>query len=455
MCVVDGPVGQPRRCRVELHRASPQRGDVGGAQPPARPGEHAHRRRRPRWGRPPAAASRRRRPPRAPTADPTSPTTSTGTPRAVSASAIGAASALRRTSTAAVGTSAARSRALRGRRSANWSATQSRSSATSVSSAHRMVPGWRTGPRQQLADRHRPAPRLRRDRVGQMQRARRVAPAGAQLQRGRGRAVRQAEVGGEPRQVGRRRAAPAVDRLDRVADGGQRQVVVDAAAEQRRQRHPLRVAGVLVLVEQHHPVALRAAARRPEGTSRPAAPPPPSACRSPSRSRRASARAARRSAARARCARSGWPACFSSDWLGPRVALPRPGGQGVHQPLELDVGVAQLVGVDEVLGQLAGQPQHHRGDRGRRLLGVAAPGMLAHHAKGQLPQLGFADQPGRRLDRQQQAVLAQQRAREGVVGADRSGARRRRPGRRGPDPRPRAAPAGCGPDAAAAPPPCG
>ena len=36
--------------------------------------------------------------------NPASPTTSTGTPLAVNASAIGAASALRRTSTAAVGT---------------------------------------------------------------------------------------------------------------------------------------------------------------------------------------------------------------------------------------------------------------------------------------------------------------------------------------------------------------
>ena len=91
----------------------------------------------------------------------------------------------------------------------------------------------------------------------------------------------------------------------------------------------------------------------------------------------------------------------------------------MDQPLQLDVGVAQLVGVDEVLGQLACQPQHHRGDGGRRLLGVQGPRMLADDAKGQLPRLGFADQSGRGLDRQQKPVLAQQRSGEGMVGPDR------------------------------------
>ena len=45
--------------------------------------------------------------------------------------------------------------------------------------------------------------------------------------------------------------------------------------------------------------------------------------------------------------------------------------------------------------------------------------MLGDDAKCQLPQLCFAEQPGVGLDRQQQAVLAQQRAGERVVGADR------------------------------------
>ena len=142
---------------------------------------------------------------------------------------------------------------------------------------------------------------------------------------------------------------------------------------------------------------------------------------------------------------------------GAAVPLIGPGGQGVHEPLELDVGVAQLLGVDEVFGQLPGQPQHHRGHGGRCLLGVEMLRMLAHDAKSQLPQLGFAEQPGIGFDRQQQTVLAQQVAGEGVVGAD---GRRvvgdvGNSGRRAPGPPPRAGPAGCGPGAAVGRPPCG
>ena len=88
------------------------------------------------------------------------------------------------------------------------------------------------GPRPQCPHRDRTAPRLGGHRVRQMQRPRRIAPAGAQLQRGRRRSVRPREIGGEPRQVGRRRAPPSVDRLDRIADGRQSQVVVDASAKQ-------------------------------------------------------------------------------------------------------------------------------------------------------------------------------------------------------------------------------
>ena len=51
----------------------------------------------------------------------------------------------------------------------------------------------------------------------------------------------------------------------------------------------------------------------------------------------------------------------------------------------------------------------------------SASGMLAHHPKGQLPQLRLAEQPGVGLDRQQQTILAQQGARERVIGADRDG----------------------------------
>ena len=250
-----------------------------------------------------------------------------------------------------------------------------------------------------------------------MQRPWRVAPAGAKLQGRRGAAVRAGKVGGEPRQVGRRRAAPPVDRLDRIADRGQGQLVVDSAAEQCRQRDTLRVAGVLVLVEQ----------APPDTGSRSCSP----TCGNVDASRAAEAicmpKSITFSARMLPMQRVDQRHEFGAFGLGGQhpqqplaraaLALIRPGGQGVHQPLEFDVGVAQLLGVDEMLGQLTGQPQHHRGHCGRASFGVSAR-MLAHDAKRQLPQFGFAHQPGVGLDRQQQTVLAQQIARERVVGAD-------------------------------------
>ena len=59
------------------------------------------------------------------------------------------------------------------------------------------------------------------------------------------------EVVREPAQVARAGAPPAVDGLAGVADRGHRV----PAAEQGAQQHQLRVAGVLVLVEQHDVVA--------------------------------------------------------------------------------------------------------------------------------------------------------------------------------------------------------
>ena len=71
---------------------------------------------------------------------------------------------------------------------------------------------------------------------------------------------------------------------------------------------------------------------------------------------------------------------------GAAVALIRTGRQRVHKPFQLHMGVAQLVGVDEVFGQLTRQAQHHRGDGGRRLVGVQRAGIFADDAKCQLPQ---------------------------------------------------------------------
>ena len=215
---------------------------------------------------------------------------------------------------------------------------------------------------------------------------------------GAGVPSRAGKVGGEPRQVGGRRAAPAVDRLDRIADRGQGQFVVDSAAEQRRQRDALRVTGVLVFVEQHDPVPvaqlladLRERRRQAGGRGH------------------LHAEVHHLLGAHAPVQRVDQRHELGAFGLGGQhpqqplaraaVTLIRAGRQGVHEPFQLDVGVAQLLGVDEVLGQLAGQPQHHRRHGGRRLVGVEVAGMLAHDAKRQLPQLGFAQQPGIGLDR--------------------------------------------------------
>ena len=113
---------------------------------------------------------------------------------------------------------------------------------------------------------------------------------------------------------------------------------------------------------------------------------------------------------------------------GTAVALVGAGGQRVHEPVQFDMGVGQLFGVDEVLGQLACQPQHHRGDGGGRLVRVECAGVFGDDAKCQLPQLCLAQQPGIRLNRLgpprlrgEESVVTEQRAREGVVGADRRG----------------------------------
>ena len=140
---------------------------------------------------------------------------------------------------------------------------------------------------------------------------------------------------------------------------------------------------------------------------------------------------------------------------GSAVPLVRPGGQRVHQPLQLDMGVGQLFGVDEVLGQLTGQPKHHRGDGGGRLVGVERPGVLGDDAKRQLPQLRFAEQPGVGFDRKQQAVLTQQRSGERVIGADRCRVVGRVQSTRRRCRCPQAGPAGCARGAAVVPRPCG
>ena len=103
------------------------------------------------------------------------------------------------------------------------------------------------GPRAQCIDGHGRRCRERREhRIGRGEHGGAVAPARQQREPGAGR------LGGERRreaaQIARARAAPAVDRLMRVAhrhDGG--------VSEERGEQIGLRDRGVLVLVEQHDP----------------------------------------------------------------------------------------------------------------------------------------------------------------------------------------------------------
>ena len=110
--------------------------------------------------------------------------------------------------------------------------------------------------------------------------------------------------------------------------------------------------------------------------------------------------------------------------VGATLALVGTRRQGVDQPLQFHMGIAELPGVDQVLGELSRQSQHHRGDRGRGLVGVQLRAVPVDHVEGHLPQLGLAEQPAVGLHGQQQAVVTQHRAGKGVVGADRRGALR-------------------------------
>ncbi len=126
--------------------------------------------------------------------------------------------------------------------------------------------------------------------------------------------------------------------------------------------------GVLVLVEQHHPVAapqLLADLRERRAASRAAA----AICKPKSITFSARMRACSASISGHELGAFGLGGQHPQQPLaGPAVALVRTGRQRVHQPLQLDVGVAQLVGVDEVLGQLPDS---------RSTIAVTAAGVLS------------------------------------------------------------------------------
>ena len=241
--------------------------------------------------------------------------------------------------------------------------------------------GLGAGPRPQRTHRHRAAPRRRGDLIGQVQGTGRVAPTGAQFECGRRGTILAGEVGGEPRQVGGRGAAPAVDRLNRITHRGQRQAVIATATEQCRQRDALGVAGVLIFVEQHHPVArpqlltnLRVARGQPGGRRH---------LRTEVHHLLGAHPGVQRVDERHQHGAPGLGVEHVEQCaVGSGIALAGAGGQGVHEPFEFDVGVPQLAGVDQMLGELIGERAHHRGDRGRVLVDGQRVWVVADDVEG-------------------------------------------------------------------------
>ncbi|GAA3459631.1 hypothetical protein GCM10018963_16440 [Saccharothrix longispora] len=245
--------------------------------------------------------------------------------------------------------------------------------------------------------------------VGQGQHLGRVAEAGEQAVLAGGR-----EVVDEPRQVGGGRAAPAVDRLGRVAD--RRHGHRLAPPEQRPQQHALGVAGVLVLVEQHGAVALALAPRhlgvlggQPRGQ------------------RHLVGEVHGRLAPLARLVRLQQRQEVRPQPLGVDDGLER-----LRQVVALPLGLrrvldqrAQPVGVlaqglraHQVLPQLAGQRQQVAGDGGGHLVGVDVLRPGGDDAVRELPRRGLGQQPHAGFHGQPQPVLADEPARVGVVGED-------------------------------------
>ncbi len=223
------------------------------------------------------------------------------------------------------------------------------------------------------------------------------------------------EVLGEGLEVAGRGAAPTVDGLVRVADGG------DAVAlpEQRAQQHQLGVARVLVLVEQHDPEPGALAGRDLRRGAR-----------QPGRERDLVAEVENAELALAlgvplHQRHQGAQPPDGGDALAHRpLDLARPGvAHGRGQLLDpLQQGVRErgdLAGADEVLGALAGEPEQRLGDGVRRPVGdaeVGVPGL--HDLRGELPGRGLAEQLRAGLDAEPQTVVGEDGGRVGVVGRD-------------------------------------
>ena len=199
--------------------------------------------------------------------------------------------------------------------------------------------------------------------------------------------------------------APAVDRLARVADRGDRVT----PAEQRAQQHELGVAGVLVLVEQHDLVAaplgradLGVPGRDPGGDGHLVAVVDDLA-----------GGLGPVEGGHQRQQLLAGP--LAGDHLpGQRGHPAGQAGQALVQPA---ADAQHVLGGAQVLGQLSGQVDDGRGHGGRGPVhGVHRTVVGGHHARGDLPGHGRGDQPQRRLQAVAQGVVGDQAAGVGVVG---------------------------------------
>ena len=184
-----------------------------------------------------------------------------------------------------------------------------------------------------------------------------------------------------------------------------------AAAEQRTQQHELRVAGVLVLIEQDDVVAApfgQADLRMTGGD--------------PGGQRHLVAVVEHLAGGLRRRV----PGDQGQQLLAGTLALlhlphvrgqaPAEGGAADVQPLAHRAHAGRVA---QVLAQLTGQREHGRG-HGRRSPADVPHGAVVggDDARGQLPGLGGGDQPHGRLQAFAQRVVADQPSRVGVVGAD-------------------------------------
>ena len=232
-----------------------------------------------------------------------------------------------------------------------------------------------------------------------------AAPAGAVPSPAGRPLASHGKVGDETAQVAGAGAAPAVDRLAGIADGGDRM----PAAEQRLQQHQLGVAGVLVLVEKHY---LEPGALDRTDLGMAAGDP----CR------QGDLVTVVDHFAGSLGARVGghhreqlFPGALAPDDpadLGRHPAGERPAGR-LQPPADLlDVGRRT-----QVLGEFAGQIEHRRGDPLRGPVDrVHRPAVAGDHPGRDLPRHRRGDEAQRRLQRLAQRVIGDEPGGVGMVG---------------------------------------